>query len=64
MKSIIVMQECQSCGSEFPIKYYEDGTYDYLEAPCCDDESDCNFYLPVNGQPSISQWLESLEVNK
>ena len=63
MKSIIVMQECQSCGSEFPIKYYEDGTYDYInDNACCDDEGNYDFFVPVDGQPSISQWIESLEV--
>lgn len=56
MKSKIVMQECTCCGQKFPIKYYENGTYEYI-CETCECEGD---FEPVDGEPSISEWLETL----
>ena len=48
--------ECEKCGEEFRVRYLHDGSYEYLEFPCgCEAE-----YHPINGEPSISEWLESL----
>lgn len=57
MKNIIVMQECTNCGKMFPLRYFEDGTFEYV-SDTCDCEAD---FEPVNGKPSISEWLESLK---
>ena len=52
----IVTMECEKCGEEFRVRYLHDGSYEYVEFPCdCDAE-----YHPINGEPSISEWLESL----
>lgn len=57
MESIVVTQECCGCGHKFDIMYLQDGTYLYL-----DDECDCEYpFFPVNGQPSISEWLETFD---
>lgn len=56
MKTITVTQECCDCGCKFDIMYLQDGTYEYID-DCCD----CEYpFFPVNGQPSISEWLESI----
>lgn len=57
MKSKIVMQECICCGQRFPIKYYENGTYEYICETC-----ECEgVFEPVDGEPSISEWVETLK---
>lgn len=57
MKSRVVMQECQQCGKLFPVRYFEDGTYEYAGETCeCEAE-----FEPINGEPSISEWLENLK---
>ncbi len=60
MKSKIVEQECENCGNRFYLKYFEDGSYEYI-SPTCDCESE---FHPINGEPSISQWLQFLLNNK
>ena len=51
-----VEQECACCGKHFYLKYCSDGTYEYVGEVCdCED----GFY-PVDGEPSISQWMETL----
>lgn len=57
MRTYDAVQECHSCGKRFTIRYYENGCYDYLDTPCeCEDA-----FTPVGGEPSISEWLESLK---
>ena len=56
METIVVTQECYDCGCKFDIMYLQDGTYEYID-DCCDCESP---FSPISGQPSISQWLESI----
>ena len=51
-----VVQECNCCGRRFVVRYFPDGSYDYVSEPCnCMDS-----FSPVAG-PSIDQWLESME---
>jgi len=53
----IFMQECNSCGKRFRLKYEANGSYRYVDDPCeCEDA-----FSPTNCSPSISQWLESLK---
>ena len=53
---ITVEQECEGCGKHFLVRYCPDGTYDFLEDPCpCRDP-----FHPVDGKPSISEWLSSI----
>ena len=50
-------QECHSCGKHFYLKYHSDGTYEYVEEVCdCDTD-----FSPVEGELSISEWLEYLK---
>lgn len=52
----IAEQECCGCGKHFYIKYCSDGSYEYI-----DDVCDCiATFSPVNGEPSISEWIERL----
>lgn len=60
MKNTVVMQECQECGKRFPVTYCEDGTIKYI-SDTCDCESG---FTPIEGQPSISEWLEIIRENK
>ena len=53
----IVMQECNCCGKRFPIEYCSDGTYSYISNTCNCESS----FEPIEGQPSISEWLQSLK---
>ena len=60
-RTIAVGQVCECCGRHFWLLYHEDGAYDYLddrgEGPCgCEAD-----YHPVDGSPTISEWLNSLE---
>lgn len=57
MKNKVVMQECICCGQRFPIRYYEDGTIEYI-GETCNCESD---FEPIDGEPSISEWMETLK---
>lgn len=57
MRSYIATQECCSCGERFKVKYYENGRYEYIEEPCeCEGD-----FMPVGVEPSISEWLESID---
>lgn len=60
MKNTVVMQECQECGKRFPVRYFEDGTIEYI-SDTCDCEAGFN---PIEGKPSISEWLETIRENK
>ena len=60
MKNTVVMQECQKCREKFPIAYFEDGTIKYI-SDTCDCEAGFN---PIEGQPSLSEWLETIKENK
>ena len=51
-----VTQECNSCGARTTVRYRENGWYDFLNTPC---ECESTF-SPVDGEPTINQWLESL----
>lgn len=53
----IVRQQCNECGCEFDLVYWSDGTYTYLD-DTCDCESN---FSPVDGQPSLSEWLEQIK---
>ncbi|MBQ6403317.1 MAG: hypothetical protein IJI27_05375 [Oscillospiraceae bacterium] len=53
----LVKQECDCCGKVFTVRYHSNGTYDYVDEPC---DCEANF-SPVDGEPSISQWLEALK---
>ena len=60
-RTLAVEQVCECCGRHFWILYHEDGAYDYLDdrgdGPCdCEAE-----YHPVDGSPSLAEWLESLK---
>lgn len=49
-------QVCEGCGKSFHIMYCSDGTYKYLGETC---SCEAGFH-PADGEPSISEWLESL----
>lgn len=51
------VQECSECGKQFTLLYLDDGSYEYLEEPC---ECDASFH-PVDGELSISEWLETIK---
>jgi len=58
LKTISVTQKCHDCGQEFNVKYTSTGYYEYTEIPCdCEDN-----FSPINGQPSIEQWLAQLAI--
>lgn len=52
----VVTCECAKCGNVFDVLYMADGSYAYANEPC---ECNADFH-PINGEPSISEWLESL----
>ena len=52
----VVTCECEKCGDVFGVLYMADGSYAYANEPC---ECEANFH-PIDGEPSISEWLESL----
>ena len=54
-----VEQECSACGERFWVQYRADGSYVYLDEPCCCEAS----YAPVSGYPSLSEWLDSRKGN-
>lgn len=53
----VAEQICSVCGKHFYLKYCSDGTYEYV-GKVCDCEAD---FRPIEGQPSISEWMESLK---
>ena len=53
----IVEQVCEGCGSHFSLKYCADGTYEYI-GDVCDCEAD---FHPVDGEPSMYEWIETLK---
>lgn len=53
----IVEQICESCGKHFYLNYCSDGTYRYVEGTC-DCEAD---FHPVDGEPTISEWIKTLK---
>ena len=57
MKSKVVMQECTNCNKRFPVRYFEDGSIEYV-CETCECEGD---FEPIDGEPSISEWIESLK---
>lgn len=57
MKYIDSGQSCNSCGCQFIIRIYEDGSYDYL-TETCDCESD---FSPCDSELSISQVIKTLK---
>ena len=61
MEAAIITQECWGCGHRFDIMYLQDGSYLYLD----DDDCDCEYtsFSPIDGQPSISQWLEQFSAD-
>lgn len=56
--STIVEQECNCCGTTFRVQYYANGSYIYIDEPC---NCECDF-SPVDGAPSISEWIKRKEV--
>lgn len=51
-----VKQECSCCGHQFDLMYWANGSYTYLDDPCdCEAE-----FHPVEGSPTISEWLEQV----
>lgn len=59
-QTLAVEQVCECCGRHFWLLYHEDGAYDYLDdrgdGPCsCEAE-----FHPVDGSPSLSEWLANL----
>ena len=59
MRNVIVIQECHSCRKHFPARYYENGSIHYSGACWCESE-----FAPVDGQPSIGEWLEKIKDEK
>ena len=59
MKNTVVMQECSQCNKRFPLRYFADGTYEFVSEPC-DCESAFN---PIEGKPSITEWIERTRTN-
>ena len=53
----VVEQECNCCGKHFYLKYYSDGTYEYVGEPCA-CEAD---FSPADEKPSISEWMDCVE---
>ena len=60
MRKAYIMQECHRCGHHFVLEYRSNGSYGYTTEPCECGEG----FSPVDGMPSISQWLESLKENE
>ena len=62
VRSLIAEQECEACGRRFKVQYVttigriKKFRYEYVDTPC---ECDAAFH-PVDGAPSISEWLEQL----
>lgn len=53
----VVEQVCEVCGKHFYLRYCSDGSYEYIGDTC-----DCEeFFRPIDGEPSISEWLEKLK---
>lgn len=52
-----VEQECDGCGKHFYVRYCSDGTYEYIGEVCTCLAS----FRPVNGEPSISEWIEQIK---
>ena len=50
------MQVCMCCGKIFPVRYLENRNIEYMDEPC-ECESD---FEPISGEPSISEWMETL----
>lgn len=50
-------QECHGCGKRFYLRYCSDGTYKHI-GESCDCEAD---FSPVDGELSISEWIEYLK---
>lgn len=57
MRYFDAQQNCNDCNETFTVRYWENGSYDYMDDACECEESG---FSPLNGVPSISQWLESL----
>ena len=56
-KYIDAGQSCNECGSQFILRVYNDGTYEYLTNPC-----DCEGgFSPCDGELSISQIFDTLQ---
>lgn len=53
------MQQCCNCGKRFPVEYCSDGTYTFV-SDTCNCKSD---FEPIEGEPSISEWLENQNQN-
>ena len=57
MKTIVVMQECTQCGKRFALRYFDDGTFQFVTEPCHCDVG----FKPIEGKPSLSEWVESIK---
>lgn len=56
MQNKVVMQECTCCRKRFPVRYFMNGSYEYM-GETCKCESD---FEPIEGEPSISEWMEEI----
>jgi len=51
----IFLQECDGCGMQFELEYLKNGSYNYVNSSVdCGCESS---FSPIEGAPSISEWL-------
>lgn len=56
MGTRVVTQICHGCGNKFDMRYYADGSYEYIGIVCdCEDG-----FSPDNGELSITEWLAAL----
>ena len=51
----LFLQECEKCGHRFSVRYYTTGDIEYVGIPCTCEAP----YHPVDGEPSIGEWLEA-----
>ena len=49
-----VMQQCESCGALFYVKYYSNGTYEYMNDVC---ECESEFCPYSSNEPTISEFM-------
>ena len=55
MNDNVFEQECNECGVRFRVRYFYDGSYEYVDDPC---ECESGF-SPVEGNLSISEFIKS-----
>lgn len=53
-----VMQKCETCGALFYVKYYSDGTYEYMNDVC---ECESEFHPYYSNNPTLSEFMSMFD---